>query len=335
MDHPSVRSVKKICNFAKMPYEDLEKYKIFKENFPIKINKYILQLRTHLINEGNLNEDSSLYHNYDPVLLKNFQNCIKKIKRRVYHPRLTEKDIYILTDKFTSWLINFTDVNFGKTSKSNPRLHILQRNNFNCFKEHMAITLAEEGILFLNLHKKHKNLYVDYHIGLGRAVDVSNLLPSFYKNKLNHGFLMFPKLPENIQHILCKQRCKLLDDEISILYKFLKLPCYRFIPKPLGIYKTKKGNISLYWSWNTQNREIVERVYNMVIQNSLAHRKAMEYYKIWSRLFSKQLSKQDIKEVDKIVYIYNRRGVPNFWIKEHMKKYFPSIEIDKENFPIR
>lgn len=221
--------MKKICDIDKINYREIEGKKILYEIFPLKIDSDIIQLRTHIVNEGNLREDSATYHNYDPILLKNFQDCIKNIGRKAYLPKVSCRDIYILTDTLTARLINFTKVGFGRTSKDNPSLTKLEKTNLSLFKKHMQITFAEEGIFYLGLHRKYKNFYADYYIGLVRAIEVTNDIPYSYKKKLERGHLGLAKLDLNLQSILVRKRCKLLDDEISTLYKFYKLLPFEYL----------------------------------------------------------------------------------------------------------
>lgn len=336
---PSIKTLKIFCEKLKISYDELEQIGLFKHNFPIRLNtQEMLQLRTHTLNEGSLTTHGITYHNLDPILLKIFCDCIRKIDGNVSLPNLgNESDIYVTTDSITARCVTSLDLPTGSHSINNPRLHPLQLNKKQ-FIKHMQITLAEEGIIHLRIQRKTNNkFYVDLVLGISRNVDITDLLPKDIIKNLPLRKTLFTKLPPYIQNLLIKKRCKLLDDEVSTFYKIFlsnipmdKLP----MPKPRTIHKTLDNKITLSWVWQIWSKEAIDIFYEKIgiLEGTWSQQKFEILYNVWKKFRSKPLTKYQVNKINLIKEKFTGHAPTSEWIREKIKECFPQINLNQNNW---
>ena len=280
---PSVKTLKKICNLSNIPFEHLSGFFLIK--FPIIIDSRILELRTHIYNEGSIQQKSvAVYHNYDPVLHYNYWDNVFKLGFKNFFPKVSKNDIYMISDKFTTEFLKFVGLPEGKKNKFDVGLHCLQKTDPHFFRRHLQITFAEEGIFHLKVQRMYNKNYINFQIGISRSVDVSECISINEKKTISLGFTKFTQLSIGLQNKILKKRSLYLDDEVSTFFKFEKIVSELSFPKPKGVYKTLGGEISCYWEWRTENLVIIEKIQSYLFPNSWNAFKVKKLYKLFLRI---------------------------------------------------
>ena len=112
-------------------------------------------------------------------------------------------------------------------------------------------------------------------------------------------------------------------DQLEIKCKFENISDINFFPKPFGVYKSKKNNLSLYWGIRTENKILIPIMQKYVFPGSWAGVKSKNLYNIWKKYHNKEISLLDIKKINKIQNQFNHNGVPIDWKVNYMSKFFP------------
>ena len=110
-------------------------------------------------------------------------------------------------------------------------------------------TIADEGNVNYNLNKYRREIV------WRRSLDVSDL----FSKPINKD-TPFKKLPKNLRRLLYKKKCKLIEDEKSIL-NFLGI---KYKLHNIGIYKTVKENIRTRWQISITKRENLVKLRKLI-----------------------------------------------------------------------
>lgn len=321
-----VRILKMFCNQFKRTYEEVEK---FMDKFPIDLNSIEVQLlKTHMMNEGYVgyygpkHSWTSEYINQDPVLVSRVYSLAKKAGFYVSEPHPKHGGIRINFDGITSRILHKAGIQYGNKVINQPELDEFLIKHDNLWREHVRITLTEEGSISLSI-KENKTLYM--RIVIQRAVDVTDLLPRKFVRSLKHGHHQKRNIRNDIIETINTHPPKLLIQEWKgFIYHHPQTKIAEPYLDKIG--KSKDGRVSAYWNLNFTNPNSIDLIHEYgFLKGTWKALRFEKLYSIYKKLRGKKLSDIEIKEVKRVKDRYPAR-IPRWWIIGKVRELFPEAK---------
>ncbi|MEK6834791.1 MAG: hypothetical protein AABX61_00830 [Nanoarchaeota archaeon] len=256
----SLKIIKKISNDLEIPLETFEKNitwiggsnsrGLSKPKLPFNLeSREGSRFIAGIINDGCLTKDGEesygrlMYDNFDKTLrdsminnyLSIFGGNPNEISFRNY-----EKKKYLEFSSVIRDIIHLIIKEKGPKSESNLSIPSFILNDKEAILGWIEQAIADEGNVNYNLNKYRREIV------WRRSLDVTPLFNSPINKEIP-----FKKLPLNIQKLLYKQKCKLIEEE----KKILDLLGISYNEYNIGVYPTNKGKIRTRWQISITKRE--------------------------------------------------------------------------------
>jgi len=279
----------------------LERMRLFRRDYPVSLGKtQIYNLMSHLINEGNVVKRSprGYYSNLDMSLHDRVAGLVISLggywSRRMGKDNVPETCIGAAVVK----LLTKAGMVPGKKTRGQYFHHLPKRilDDPGLSRYHISATIAEEGWPSLSLKIGTKPRII---MGYSRSIDVTDILPLEYVQSLESRKKLSPgQIPYEIKSIIQVQPFPILDDEITIIEKDLHIETQVNFT---GLYKSKKGRITVEWRVTWEGPESVKRYENSF--GFLARSKVENRFKLVWRLYEeykdRPLSQNDMDYLKK------------------------------------
>lgn len=216
----------------------------------------------------------------------------------------------------------------GKKTIVNPELPKPLREDFELWKRHLGLTLAEEG--HIELAEKGRRLQMG--VSYSRSVDITDSLPSWFIERLEPGNRY---LESDLEHLLgerwseiepivtdSKKASKLLRDELETFNRLHNFEVKELKCNFNALHFSKKRRITAEFGVCTFRGEVVDIFARYYRPPEGTWKRVLfdRYYDFYLKHRGKKLSDEDLKEFNELKKEYPSGGVPDWWKKQKLRE---------------